>query len=234
MKKIEDYTLLENTSKIYYNGSQWDQKRYGKCTIVGLLEKNRNYHIFLVQFDNGALIPARHSNIKSGNVKNVYDYSSICGVACQGMYEVSDFSKILCRHWRQMINRCYNSNHISYKNYGLRGIKVCDRWLCFEYFLKDILTLENCNLLCNGHEYQLDRIDNNADYSLENCHIVSCKENARNRRSNTIVKVYFNNELIDKGHITDITKKYHIERQTIMNRVKNNIIKKGYKFEIED
>jgi hypothetical protein len=43
------------------------------------------------------------------------------------------------RSWQSMKARCYNKNHISYKNYGERGITVCNEWLSsFETFLNDL------------------------------------------------------------------------------------------------
>src|SRR5215831_18214533 len=40
--------------------------------------------------------------------------------------------------WKGMLTRCLNSNHPGFKNYGGRGIKICDRWLIFENFRDDM------------------------------------------------------------------------------------------------
>lgn len=78
--------------------------------------------------------------------------------------------------WQDMKGRCYNVKAQQYKNYGARGIKVCDRWLTsFENFVADM-----------GYKpdgLTLDRIDNDASYSPENCRWATKKEQRRNQRT---------------------------------------------------
>ena len=66
------------------------------------------------------------------------------------------------RSWASMRQRCYNENNKSFKDYGGRGIKVCDKWLNnFEAFLEDM------GLRPEG--LSLDRKDVNGDYEPSNC-----------------------------------------------------------------
>jgi len=80
-----------------------------------------------------------------------------------------------------MLNRCNNLNHEYYKNYGGRGITVCNRWSNkkngFENFLEDMGKPPSA-------KHQIDRIDNNLGYYKENCHWVLSKNNNRNKRNN--------------------------------------------------
>lgn len=226
---INNCIFLTNDSSIYSNGSIWETRNCGQCEIIGLLEKHRGYHVFLVKFNDGTLIKARHTNIKNGTINNPYS-KNICNVACTGRIE--NVSKnFLYEHWKQMIYRCYDENHIKYKDYGGRGIKVDDNWLCFEHFLKDIETFDNYELLKNGRYFQIDRKDNNKNYSLNNCEIVTAKENSRNRRSNVFIKVFKDGCLIDIGYLTDISNKYNLARTTIKRRVKNKSIVNGVEFQ---
>lgn len=78
--------------------------------------------------------------------------------------------------WRSMLRRCSDAGHPSYKDYGGRGIKVCDQWKSFEVFLSDMGERPKGK--------NLDRIDCNSDYSVGNCRWVTNKENNNNRRNN--------------------------------------------------
>jgi hypothetical protein len=75
-----------------------------------------------------------------------------------------------------MKTRCTNPNRPDWKNYGGRGIAVCDRWAnSFEAFLADMGRKPSC-------EFTLDRIDNDAGYSPENCRWATWDQQSRNKR----------------------------------------------------
>ena len=74
---------------------------------------------------------------------------------------------------KAMTHRCYNSNNKFYKNYGERGIKVCDEW-------KESLQKFVEWSLSNGWEkgLSIDRKDNNGDYTPDNCHWITRSKNS--------------------------------------------------------
>ena len=84
--------------------------------------------------------------------------------------------------WNNMMSRCYVKSDDSYKNYGARGIGVCEEWKESKVFL------DWCDGQYIPEEYTLDRIDNNKGYSPDNCKFSSWAEqnyNTRRRSDNT-------------------------------------------------
>ncbi|MFA5093473.1 MAG: hypothetical protein WC543_06010 [Candidatus Omnitrophota bacterium] len=75
-----------------------------------------------------------------------------------------------------MINRCLNVNAHNYKNYGARGITICDEWLDdFNVFVKDLGLRPSKN-------YCIDRLQNEKGYFKENCHWVTQQDSLKNKR----------------------------------------------------
>lgn len=83
-----------------------------------------------------------------------------------------------------MIARCRDPKAISYPNYGGRGINVCSAW---ESEPGDFIKWAEENGLCGSCD--IDRIDNDGDYSPGNCRVVSRTLNARNTRTNRFVVI---------------------------------------------
>ena len=85
--------------------------------------------------------------------------------------------------WNGIKARCLNKKSISYKNYGARGITICDEWLYFENFHNWALR--------NGYKDDLtiDRIDNSKGYSPDNCKWIPWKENLMKQRRYILLTV---------------------------------------------
>lgn len=85
-------------------------------------------------------------------------------------------NKELYRRYNHMKERCSNPNDKRYNRYGGRGIRVCDEWL------QDYNSFETW-ALNNGYKpgLSIDRIDNDGNYSPDNCRFVTLAENNQNR-----------------------------------------------------
>ena len=76
-----------------------------------------------------------------------------------------------------MCRRCYDPRVGAYKNYGARGIFVCDTW-------RNDFTAFRTWAEFNGYQddLEIDRIDNDGPYCPDNCQFVTCKINTRKTR----------------------------------------------------
>ena len=85
--------------------------------------------------------------------------------------------------WKSIKQRCKNPKCHAFKNYGARGITVCEEWEAFEPFCRWAIE--------NGYRdgLEIDRIDNDGGYSPENCRWISRKQNLNNRRNTLLLTV---------------------------------------------
>ena len=155
-------------------------KKFGKLTVVKRFgTDNQRNPTWLCECDCGNQKIIRGNLLKSGNTTS-------CG--CISKERISKLNFItgqyksrLHRIWAAMKTRCYNPNSCSYKNYGARGITVCDEWKNdFQSFYE--WSMENNY----SEKLTIDRINNDGNYEPSNCRWATWKEQAQNRRPKSI------------------------------------------------
>lgn len=187
-------------------------QRFGKLVVLGrgedAVSKSGRHRIrWECKCDCGKTITAYSENLKSGKTTSCGCYRAEL-VRGRSVTHGETRSK-LYGVWSSIKSRCLNSNTAAYKDYGGRGISICDEWKnSFEVF-RDWA-------YANGYKegVSIDRIDNNGNYCPDNCRWVISVVQANNRRSNILIT--YNGETLT---VTEWAEKLGKNPKTIFNRL---------------
>lgn len=197
------------------NSNEWLGQKFGRLTVVGFVHATPPYRgwCWECKCDCGktkVLIPR---DVKSGKVKS-------CGCfhdercrerATKFQHSVYEYKR-LYSIYNGIKKRCYNTNEPRYKDYGARGIRMCEEWLNsktgFDSFVSWSIT----------HNYSenlsIDRIDPNGDYSPENCRWITLQEQSLNKRETLWV-----NYKGERIQLSVLCKRMNLCYDTIHNRI---------------
>lgn len=159
-------------------------KTFGRLTVINRAKNDNNVVVWNCKCVCGNMKKVRAGNLKSGGVKS-------CGCLSKDVYKSELFSKLNSKHgvsnhplykaWSGMIYRCYNNKSSDYKNYGGRGIKVCDDWI--DNPKKYIEDIEKNLGKKPTPQHTLDRINNDGNYEITNIRWANKSEQVVNQRA---------------------------------------------------
>jgi hypothetical protein len=164
-------------------------ERFGMLVVIGVYGKTKDKkYLWECLCDCGNI-----KNIRGANLTRESEPTRSCGCLVphpsgenSALYKhghaVGGKRSQTLKSYSDMIDRCSNPKNKSFKYYGERGIKVCDRWLeSFSNFLHD---------MGNAKEgFSIERINFDGDYEIDNCKWIKKEEQTKNTRRNLFVDV---------------------------------------------
>jgi hypothetical protein len=155
-------------------------QKFGRLTAIKFVEiRNKNKHFWEFKCDCGNTTVTQKTGVMGGHTTScgcfrkevAGDKARVHGMSNHYLYDT----------WLQMRSRCHNPDDEAYHYYGARGIKVCQEWRnSFPTFVKDMGE--------RPPNMSLDRINNDGDYSKQNCRWATQSEQLRNYRRNVKVE----------------------------------------------
>ena len=182
-------------------------KRFGEWSVMSFVGRNKyRQPIWKCRCSCGTVREIPESNLTRKASTN-------CGCLKsknqrKRAYKHGKVNTPLYRSWANMLQRCNNPKNPRFKDYGGRGVAVCEEWKDFTNFAK----WANQNGYIEG--LTIERVDVDGDYSPENCKWVPLREQSLNKR--TTLYVTFNNE---KKSLKEWAERFNISYGSLKKRL---------------
>lgn len=154
-------------------------QRFGRLLVVGPIEVRRSYVYWHAKCECGKDVEIRSSHLLDGSTQSCGCWRKERGASqstVHGLYR-SRIYKI----WAGIKSRCNNPNDLGYRNYGGRGVTICQKWNdSFVAFNADVAMLAGYN----DPSLSLDRINNDGNYEPSNVRWATNAQQRRNSRQN--------------------------------------------------
>lgn len=177
---------------------------YGRLTVVSYVSRKPTKWSCRCSCGNTSV--ATTINLRSGNTTSCgCVHRERCSVASRTHGQTGSTEY---RTWSHMIARCYNPRDTDFKDYGARGITVCDEWhYSFEAFYRDMGPKPS-------PRHSIERVDNNSGYFAKNCIWGSPIQQANNQRQT--IRLTLNGET---RSLCDWARKIGVPRDRLYGRI---------------